>query len=90
VTAIVDRRKAARGAAMAGIRVQGDLQDSTECSTHMISALASLEQDYKKAMGRETGLDETAEMLISTARIMTEDVAAWHELYGRKRLALPA
>jgi hypothetical protein len=80
----------ALGAALAGIRVQGDFEASTQRSTRMITALASLEQDYRKAMGREIGLEETAEMLISTARIMSEDTAAWQELHGRKRLALPA
>jgi hypothetical protein len=29
-------------------------------------------------------------MLIATARILSEDVAAWQQLYGRKRLTLPA
>ena len=35
-------------------------------------------------------LDNTADMLIETARVMSEDLAAWQDLYGRKRLDLPA
>ena len=29
-------------------------------------------------------------MLIETAETMSEDLDAWQELYGRKRLTLPA
>jgi hypothetical protein len=29
-------------------------------------------------------------MLIRTARLMSEDLDAWQDLYGRKRLTLPA
>jgi hypothetical protein len=42
------------------------------------------------ALVREPRREETAEMLIATARILSEDVAAWQQLYGRKRLTLPA
>ena len=41
-------------------------------------------------MDREIRLEATAETLIRTARVMSEDLAAWQDLYGRKRLMLPA
>jgi hypothetical protein len=80
----------ALGAALAGIRVHGDFEGSREHSEHMVEALASVERDYLAALDRETGFEETAKLLISTARIMSEDVVAWQQLYGRKRLSLPA
>ena len=44
------------------------------------------------AIGAEgdASLDDTAELLITTARVLSEDIAAWQDLYGRKRLTLPA
>ncbi len=80
----------ALGAALAGIRVHGDFEGSKERSEHMVGALGSLEADYVAARDREPVREDTAEMLIATARILSEDVAAWQQLYGRKRLTLPA
>jgi hypothetical protein len=80
----------ALGAALAGIRVQGDFEGSRERSQTMIAALAKLARDYRTAESRRIDLDETAEMLIETAETMSEDLDAWQELYGRKRLTLPA
>jgi putative ABC transport system permease protein len=56
------------------------------------AALGTLEDDYEKArvMTPDLALSETSNLLISTARLMSEDVAAWQELYGRKWLSLPA
>ena len=80
----------ALGAAVAGIRVHGDFEGSTERSIDMVAQLTGLKDDYEKAMARGVTLNETGEMLILTAGIMSEDLAVWQELYGRKRLALPA
>jgi hypothetical protein len=80
----------ALGAAVAGIRVQGDFEGSKERSAGMVDALRALEDDYRKAMARDLSLTETSSLLISTAHAMSEDVAAWQELYGRKWLSLPA
>jgi hypothetical protein len=80
----------ALGAALAGIRVQGEFRVSAETSAHTANALWGLKEDFVKAMSREIDLHETVEMLISAARTMSEDIAAWQELYGRKRLVLPA
>ena len=34
--------------------------------------------------------DWDTSVLITTARVLSEDIAAWQDLYGRKRLTLPA
>jgi hypothetical protein len=80
----------ALGAALAGIRVQGDFESSRDRSEAMLIALEELAQDYRTAESRRIDLEETAKMLIATAQTMSEDVDAWQELYGRKRLTLPA
>jgi hypothetical protein len=77
------------GASLAGIRVQGDFEGSKERSERMVAELKALEADYPAAIERPR-LERTADMLIETARVMSEDLAAWQELYGRKRLTLPA
>jgi hypothetical protein len=80
----------ALGAAVAGIRIHGDFEGSKLRSIVTIAELNSLQLEYRSAMNREIDLDETADMLIRTARVMSEDLAAWQDLYGRKRLMLPA
>jgi len=80
----------ALGAALAGIRVHGDFEGSKERSLHMLDLLNDDKEDYENAKDRYVGLNETGDMLISTARLMSEDLAAWQDLYGRKRLTLPA
>jgi hypothetical protein len=55
----------------------------------MFAALLTLQDDYRSAMQRDLSLSETTALLISTAHAMSEDVAAWQELYGRKWLTLP-
>jgi hypothetical protein len=79
-----------QGAALAGSRAHGDFEGSQERSSRMVDALELLEQDYRNATQRDIDLEETSRLLIATARIMSEDLAAWQELYGRKRLMLPA
>ncbi len=80
----------ALGAAVAGIRVHGDFEASSERSHRMLDLLAGLTDEYAQAQTRPPHLDDTGELLIVTARVMSEDLAAWQDLYGRKRLALPA
>ena len=81
----------ALGAALAGIRVHGDFESSEQRSALMIVLLTSLKVDYELAMmaGEVGDLDDTAESLIAAFRVMSEALAAWEELYGRKRLVLP-
>jgi len=80
----------ALGAALHGISVQGDFDGAKERSTRTEEALTSLKAGYQAAMTAGSNLNDTADLLISAARIMSEDLAAWQELYGRKRLTLPA
>src|SRR5262245_8813882 len=80
----------ALGAAVAGIRVHGDFEASARRSTRTLDQLADLSDDYASATKGEADLDDTAELLIATARVLSEDIAAWQDLYGRKRLTLPA
>ena len=80
----------ALGAAVAGIRVHGDFEGSAERSARMAKELDRLKDEYEGAMARGVILNESAEMLIKTARVMSEDLEVWQALYGRKRLALPA
>jgi hypothetical protein len=80
----------ALGAALAGIRVQGDFESARERSERMVDELTALKPDYERAIARATQLDQTAALLIDTARVMSEDLTAWQDLYGRKRLTLPA
>jgi hypothetical protein len=79
----------ALGAALAGIRVHGDFEGSKERSVYMVDALNAHKQEYTATINRGITLNETAEMLLKTARVMSEDIAAWQALYGRKRLNLP-
>lgn len=80
----------ALGAALAGIRVQGEFDDSKERSEKMIAELNELEATYESLLERPPQIDRTANLLIETARVLSEDLAAWQELYGRKQLNLPA
>lgn len=80
----------ALAAALAGIRGHGDFESAAERSASMIESLTLLKHDYESAMRQEGTLDDTAERLIAASRMMSEDLAAWEQLYGRKRLALPA
>ncbi len=56
----------------------------------MVAELNALEAHYEASSGSSRSSTRTADMLIETARVLSEDLAAWQELYGRKRLNLPA
>jgi hypothetical protein len=80
----------ALGAALTGIRVHGDFEGSKARSDAMLNILKTLEIDYTAAMNQTIGLEDAARLALQTAREMSEDVHAWRELHGRKRLVLPA
>ncbi len=80
----------ALGAALAAIRAHGEFESAAQRSHAMVNALSALRTDYEQAMQRESRSEATAKQLITTSRVMSEDLAAWEELYGRKRLELPA
>jgi hypothetical protein len=79
----------ALGAALAGIRETGDFGKVAERSAKTATALKELHQEVARAK-RELALDETGDVLLSTAQVLTEDLAAWQSVYGHKRLELPA
>jgi hypothetical protein len=79
----------ALGAALAGIRETGDFEGVAALSAKTASALETLKRDYAEAK-RTLLLDDTGDVLIGTAQVLTDDLAAWQSLYGRKRLTLPA
>jgi hypothetical protein len=80
----------ALGAAVAGIRIHGDFEESANRSARTLDQLAGLSDDYARAAKGDASLDDTADLLIATARVLSEDITAWQDLYGRKRLTLPA
>jgi hypothetical protein len=80
----------ALGAAVAGIRAHGGFEESAKRSARTLDQLAGLSDDYARNAKGDASLEDTAELLIATARILSEDIAAWQDLYGRKRLTLPA
>jgi hypothetical protein len=80
----------ALGAAVAGIRVHGDFEASANRSARTLDQLAGLSDDYARTARSDASLGDTAELLIASARVLSEDIAAWQDLYGRKRLTLPA
>ena len=56
----------------------------------IVVALVLLIVAFYPSIKGDASLDDTAELLITTARVLSEDIAAWQDLYGRKRLTLPA
>jgi hypothetical protein len=80
----------ALGAAVAGIRAHADFEGSAGRSARMVERLERLKEEYAEALTQELTLETTADLLIATAGALSEDVSGWQELYGRKRLVLPA
>jgi hypothetical protein len=78
------------GAAAAGVRETGDFGKVAERSAKTVEALAGLSRDIKKARHSTITLDQTGDILLTTAQVLTEDLAAWQSVYGHKRLELPA
>jgi hypothetical protein len=79
----------ALGAAIAGIRDTADFEGFAARSAKTATDLQSLAKDFAVAK-RMLSLDETSELLVATAHILTQDLAAWRSIYGRKGLKLPA
>jgi len=78
----------ALGAAIAGIRETGDFESFSNRSVQTVVALENLTDELKEAKVL-VSLDDTGNVLFSTAQILSEDLAAWQSLYGGKRLNLP-
>jgi hypothetical protein len=88
------------GAALSGIRYNGDFRPAAERYGEMVRALMRLKwrtRGLMWALAREpipSVVDSEAfrlsrELMLDTARAMAEDVDAFDELYGRKSLDLP-
>lgn len=82
----------ALGAALSGIRAQGDFEGFAERSRATHAALAEIEGriDTLLDSGVTISVDAATEVLMMTTYIMTQDVNAWRQLYYAKRLVLPA
>jgi hypothetical protein len=76
------------GAALAGIRETGDFHGFAHRSARTVTALENLGSDLARAK-REVSLEDTSDILVRTAQVLTEDLAAWQSLYSAKRLNLP-
>ena len=76
------------GAVLGGIRESGDFERFAAQSAKTAGALEELKGEVAQAK-RKLKLDTTLEVLLSTAQVLTEDLAAWQSVYGRKRLDLP-
>lgn len=79
----------ALGAALAGIRVQGDFEGFALRSEKTAAAIESLMGDVATEQ-LQPDLAGTTQVLQSCARVMSDDLEAWEALYGRKALVLPA
>ena len=79
----------ALGAAVTSIRVQGDFAGAARRSAATSQSLHRLVQKIG-LVSNAPDLAATTNVLLETAGILTEDLAAWQELYGRKQLTLPS
>ncbi|HWT29827.1 MAG TPA: hypothetical protein VN240_02240, partial [Propylenella sp.] len=82
------------GAAFAGIRAQGEFDGFAEAARMTAAELRQLDTRIRRFfIGSEPLtplLDRTTSFLSEAARIMSNDLAAWQALYGRKQLTLPS
>ncbi len=82
----------ALGAALTGIREQGDFEGFAERSKATERQLSVIEAKIKSLLdGRgKISLRNAQDILLTATQIMAKDVSAWHEQYSSKRLSLPA
>ena len=79
----------ALGAALAGIRVQGDFDGFAMRSQRTAQVIGTLTESLKLEQSH-VDLVGTTQILQTCARVMSEDVEAWEALYGRKALVFPS
>lgn len=79
----------ALGAAFAGINFTGDFGGFARRSTQTAAGLTGLLAEYDRSIA-EPDLESTTEVLLATARVMTEDISFWQSIYSHKRLTLPS
>lgn len=82
----------ALGAALSGIRAQGDFEGFAQRSTATQRELMEIERLIGALLSApdQITLKSTTDALLAAALAMAEDVSAWHQLYVSKRLTLPA
>ena len=79
----------ALGAAVFGIRETGDFEGFAKRAARTAEKLEQVRHDIAKAK-RRLALESTTAALLTTARVLSDDVGAWQSVYGRKQLGLPA
>ncbi len=82
----------ALGAALSGIRAQGDFEGFAQRSASTERELTEIEEQIHALMSDPTqiGPQTVGDMLLAATRVMAKDVSAWQQLYVSKRLTLPA
>jgi hypothetical protein len=82
----------ALGAALSGIRAQGDFEGFAQRSATTHRELSEVEQQIGALLSEPERIDLQAAtgVLLAATRVMAKDVSAWQQLYVSKRLTLPA
>ena len=80
------------GAALSGIRAQGDFEGFAQRSATTHHELTEVEQQIGAllAVPDQISLQAATDVLLAATRVMAKDVSAWQQLYVSKRLTLPA
>jgi len=80
------------GAALSGIRAQGDFEGFAQRSATTHHELTEVEQQIGALLSVPDQIDLQAatDVLLAATRVMAKDVSAWQQLYVSKRLTLPA
>jgi hypothetical protein len=80
------------GAALSGIRAQGDFEGFAQRSASTHHELTEVEHQISSLLSVPDQIDlKTAtDVLLAATRVMAKDVSAWQQLYVSKRLTLPA
>jgi hypothetical protein len=80
------------GAALSGIRAQGDFEGFAQRSATTHHELTEVEHQIGAllAVPDQIDLQAATDVLLAATRVMAKDVSAWQQLYVSKRLTLPA
>lgn len=83
----------ALGAALAGIRAQGEFSNRVRQSERTLASLTTIAEEIDGVLAEapETALPEhVGNLVVATARVMMEDVRHWRRVHAGKTLALPS
>lgn len=80
------------GAALSGIRAQGDFEGFAQRSATTQRELTEVEHQIGSLLSVPDQIDLKAatDVLLAAMRVMAKDVSAWQQVYVSKRLTLPA